>query len=58
MGKVTARKDVELHKIKGCDGCNRSCLYNRSTATKEVAEKYKEKFQCNSSHPTFDKEKI
>jgi hypothetical protein len=58
MGKVSPHENVELHKIKGCFGCSRNCLNNKNIAIKDVAEQYREKFQCNDSHSSFDKEKI
>lgn len=39
-------KDV-LYKHRGCEGCTRKCQYNALTATKEVAESDKGKFECN-----------
>jgi len=43
------RKKIELYKHKGCKDCTKDCLWNTEVAIREIAEKNKEKFNCNSS---------
>jgi len=43
------KKKIELYKFKGCEECQRNCLWNNPVAIKAIAEKDKTKFPCNSS---------
>jgi len=40
---------IELHRLGGCKDCQQICLFNRATATKEVADQYIHRFTCNTS---------
>lgn len=42
-------KKIELFKFKGCEGCQKNCLWNTQVAIREIAEKDKNKFPCNLS---------
>ena len=43
------RKKIELHKFKGCENCSKNCLWNNPVAIKELADRDKNKFPCNSN---------
>ena len=42
------KKKIELYKFKGCENCQRNCLWNGLVAIRRIAEKDKTKFPCNS----------
>lgn len=42
------KKKIELYKFKGCKDCSKNCLFNDLVAVKEIAERNKNKFPCNS----------
>ncbi len=42
------RRKVTLYKLEGCIGCTKKCLHNGTVAIKEISEKYKTLFTCNS----------
>ena len=41
------KMEDKLHKLGGCKGCSKKCLFNGKVAVKEVAEARNEPYECN-----------